>query len=63
MSSDIDIKDQLWLTVRAEGGLELNMDDGVSTMHVCLCACSPCIMRAGTGARRRLPPTTTNGET
>jgi len=34
MSSDIDIKDQLWLTVRAEGWLELNMDDGASTMHV-----------------------------
>jgi hypothetical protein len=34
MSSDIDIKDQLWLTVRAEGRLELNMDDGASTMHV-----------------------------
>ena len=34
MSSDIDIKDQLWLTVRAEGGLELNMGDGASTMHV-----------------------------
>ena len=34
MSSDIDIKDQLWLTVRAEGWLELNMDDGANTIHV-----------------------------
>jgi len=34
MSSDIDIKDLLWVTVRAEGRLELNMDDGASTIHV-----------------------------
>jgi len=34
VSSDIDIKDLLWLTVRTGGSLELNMDDGASTMHV-----------------------------
>jgi hypothetical protein len=34
MSSDIDIKGHLWLTVRAEGWLEMNMDDGENTIHV-----------------------------